>query len=380
MSAAAFDVAPAGSIQAVSPSVWDALTGADSLYLSHRWLSAVEREPGADADLLLATEAGGLLGALPVYAVTAEANDDYRRVTALGGAGQGHHLVTGTRRAYVNDFLLDPELSTERGDEVLDALLSAAQRYATERGRAGICLLYLRTGAAARLRRLRGDACPLLVDIETDLARPGERFEDYLAAVGGRRAYAVRKEMRRFAAAGYEVGVERLAECWHEAGPLVAQVQQKYGHPDTPDVCRAALRGLAESFGPQSVVFTARRAARLLACAVFFAWRGTLYGRAVGFAYDELDNTGEYFNLYIYEPLRYAYRNGLSGLHLGRGSNVAKLRRGAWPRALWAVFLPAGGAGARWRAFNRAALSDLRRQADVADLDVPEGWAADAAA
>lgn len=374
---ASFDIETAETLREVPRSAWDSLSGTDSLYLSHGWLSHVEQEEGADTGYLLASGPDGLLGALPTYAVETETNEDYWHAAALGGAGHGCYLVAGTRRAYVNNFLLSPELAGAQGDDVVDALLRRAERQAAELDRDGVALLYLSTAAVQRLWRIRDDVRPLLLDIETELALAGDQFDDYLAAVGPRRSYSVRKEIRLFAAAGYENAVEKLSQCWHEAGPLVSQVQRKYGHPDTAETCRAALRGLAEAFDPQSVVFSARRGGRLVGCAVYFAWRGTLHGRTVGFAYDELKDLGEYFNLYIYEPVRHAYRHQYSRLHLGRGSNTAKLRRGAHPRALWAVFLPANETPADWRRFNRTALRALQRQARLDDLDVPGAWVAD---
>ncbi len=354
--------------------LWDSLSGAGSFYLCHDWLSYVESETGAASRYLMAWSAGGLAGALPTYALSAETNRNYQTAHILGGRVPGSYLITGTRRAYVNDMMLANDPRQECADKALDCLLSAAGGQARTLGLDGVAFLYLPTAAAQRLLGLRGDIRPLLLGIDTELSVPGNCFEDYLDEVGKRRASGVRNEMRSFAAAGYQVSVEKLADCWYEMGSLVASVQQKYGHTDSIESCRGSLRKQAETLNPHSLVFTARRSGALVACALFYAWRRTLFGRVVGFDYAALADVGEYFNLYFYEPLRYAYDNGYSSLQLGRGSYFAKLRRGARPRALWAVFAPSGRWSADWRDFNWQELQRCQDQWCFSEIDIPSNW------
>jgi predicted N-acyltransferase len=60
-----------------------------------------------------------------------------------------------------------------------------------------------------------------------------------------------------------------------------------------------------------------------------FVWGGWLYLWYAGFDYDRMPGAYEYFNVTIYEPLRYCYEHGLSGVHLGAGTHHAKGVRGA---------------------------------------------------
>lgn len=362
------------TLDEIPQSLWDSLSGARSFYLCHDWLSYVESETGAADRYLMAWSDGGLAGALPTYALSTETNKNYQTAHILGGRVPGSYLITGTRRAYVNDTMLANDSRRECADQALDCLLSAADEQARALGLDGVAFLYLRTEAAQRLLGLRGDIRPLLLGIDTELSVPGNCFDDYLDEVGKRRASGVRHEMRSFAAAGYQVSVEKLADCWYEMGPLVASVQQKYGHPDSIESCRGSLRKQAESLNPHSLVFTARRSGVLVGCALFYAWRRTLFGRVVGFDYTALADVGEYFNLYFYEPLRYAYASGHRCLHLGRGSFFAKLRRGAQPRALWAAFAPSGSWSADWRAFNRQELQRCQDQWRFSEIDAPSNW------
>lgn len=375
----ALTIEVADSLDAIDSAAWDDVFGATgSSHLSHGWLRYVEREPGGHAVYLLATAADGSLhGALPTYAVDAESNRAYASADASTGSPIERYLVAGTRWAYVNDVLLQPNLDQGRGDEALGALVRAAEHRAATLGRDGVALLYLHTQAAQRLCSIRPDARPVLLDIESDLPLAGDGFDGYLAGLSAHRTYSVRKELRRFNGAGYRVAVERLSDCWHDAGPLVSQVQRKYGHPDSPAECRTRLRRLADVLDPQSLVFTARLHDELVGCAVYLAGRGTLHGRSVGFAYDRLAGVGEYFALYVYEPIRYAYRHGYTRLELGRGSNVAKVRRGARPQALWAILLPAHHTTGAWRQLNRDALVRIREEVPVDGLSIPDSWITD---
>jgi uncharacterized protein len=361
------------SLDQVPPARWNALPGAGSFYLSHRWLRFVENEGTARTRYLLASADGRLASALPTYAVAVETNHNYSLPAISGGRLADRYLIAGTRRAYVNDLMHDPP-PADVPDPTLEALLSAGEHEAGRSGLAGVAFLYIGTATARRLLRVRPAARPLLVGIDAELTLPGHGFDDYLAAVGGRRAYAIRRERRRFAETGYTVSVERLADCWYELGPLVANVQQRYGHPDTAADCRAGLRAQAEVAGEHSLVFCARRDGRLLAGALFFAWRDTLHGRVVGFDYPALAGAGEYFSLYFYEPLAYAYQHGFHTLHLGKGSLAAKLRRGARPVGRWAVILPPTDVPGDWRERNREILRRAEQDEELDGVDVPADW------
>src|ERR1041385_8605926 len=66
-----------------------------------------------------------------------------------------------------------------------------------------------------------------------------------------------------------------------------------------------------------------------------YRWKGTLYGRLVGFDYTRLRAACEYFNLVYYRPLEHMGEHGLTRLQLGIEAWHAKVLRGAslHPRA-----------------------------------------------
>ena len=371
---ASLDVHQVSTVDAVEPARWNALSGAASVYLSHAWLRHVERTSGADCTYLLVRDAAGtVLGALPTYRTDEEANANYRPDLILDGRLSGRHLLAGSCRAYDNDVLLHPDLAQDELDLVLGMLIDAAERRATELGCDDVLFLYLTTAAAARIARVRPESRPLLLNLDTVLPVPGEGIDDYYAALGARRAYAVRKDMRIFDAAGYTTAIEPLSACWHEAGPLAANVQNRHGKHESAEEARASLRSQARALDTSGLTFTARRDGALVAMAVHYAWGDTLYGRMVGFDYAALADAREYFTLYYYLPLKWAYDNGVRAIHLGMGSYTAKFRRGAWPNPLWATALNPSRAG-DWRRWNAERAEAWRTEWGLADVGVPEDW------
>jgi len=361
------------TITAISAKRWDSLSGANSFYLSHDWLEYVEQDCGTDVCYLVTSQSGDVRAALPVYLVHGESNPNYKVSQVSSGRLMGRYLIAGTRRGYANELLLGSRVNEFALHEVLDE----AEHRAAMNQLDGTAFLYLGTHAAQQLRQLRHELRPVLLGIDTELAVPGESFDDYLFSLDKKRSWGVQKERRLFRK--YQISICRLSDCYEEAGPLVAAVQQKYGHVDTPDSCRRALRAQADVLDPYTVVFTARKNGQLVAFSLFYSWRDTLYGRATGFDYGALDDGGEYFNVYFYEPLDYAYRHGYKRLDLGRGSYAAKLRRGARARARWAAVIPTknsiDGAGLDdWREFNGKRQHDSQQRWHLTELDVPKEW------
>lgn len=343
---------------------WNALSGTDSFYLSHDWLRYAAR--GTNARYLTVSAGGELLGALPLYSTAGESNADYQLDHVLGGRFAGLPTLAGTRRGYVNDLLLHPAVDKQRAGAVIEAMVTAVRAN-------DAALLYLTTPAAAALMRVDSGLRPLLLSADTSIPVPDGGFTAYLRELGSRRAYMVRKELRIFQEAGYETAVVLLGDIWHEAGPLVANVQQRYGHDESSEEARQSLHAQAEALGRYSVVFTARRAGTLVALSVGYIWRDTLHARMVGFDYDALCDAREYFTLLFYEPLRWATENGVHHLHMGRESYQAKLLRGAHARPLWAVApMPVPD----WRRHNADTLAAWSRWAPR-DLGIPPSWLAD---
>ncbi len=366
-----------GTLRDVSTDSWNTLSGAESFYLSHEWLSVVEAEGTADVKYCLALRGNELVGALPLYLPQYEPVSAYKLDVVFDGSGSATDcLIAGTRRAYVNDVLLHPELDGGERAALLGELVTVAEGYARSLNVRGLAFLYLTTPAARLLHEVYPTMKPSLVSVEYAIRLHGSSFADYLSQLGSRRARGVRMDLVRYEAVGYDENIENLTDCWYEAGNLIANLQEKYGHDDGVDTIREWLRDQAGQFGSRARLFTLRIGGELLGCALFYVWRTTLYVRAAGLDYSKLADAGEYFALCFYLPIKYAFENGITCVHLGRSSALAKMRRGARPGALWAMATPGVVELDDWRERNSATLHRFTSEHPMTGIDIPEEWVA----
>ncbi|MGW3173938.1 peptidogalycan biosysnthesis protein [Streptomyces sp. NPDC001153] len=352
------------SLTDVAAAEWDALAAIGGLYASHAWLDSVEREPGAGVEYLLARRRDRLVGALPVYDVEVEHNPFYARQRHLDLLGMGGSwTLAGARRGY--RFELPAETDAE-----VDGLLAAALERAEARGERG-CLFPFVTTRTARLLWERG-AAVALDGAEAAVVTDGASFEGYLRNLSSKRRVAVRHEFSTFRSAGYELGLEKLEDCYEEAAPLLGQLQRKYGHEARDEGMRDYLAGQVEMLGRYSRVFTARRSGRLVGFSLMYEFGEVLYARAVGFDYTQTEKAFEYYALCYYLPIEYMHQQGLRVLHLGMETYQAKVARGAHLSPLWSVALPLASSPraetspvdtSEWlRRFGRRALPDAEWQ------------------
>jgi len=330
-----------GSIYEVPAETWNALVGAADFYQSHEWLAVLERDNTARAQYLLAWLDGRLMGALPVYEIGYEGSAAYQpdRFRGLLRVA-GDYLYVGARRCYHSEFLLAGQ-PPATADRVTAALARAALTIAARAGLAGIGGLYLPT---ATLRRL-GRVLPVTAAFdsgESVIEGVGGGVEGYLSGCTSKLRAKIRREMRVFAATGWQTGVTPLADCLSEVALLVSKVEQRHGH-STPDfLLKRLLRRQAEGLATREVLLTCRdQRGGLVACSLNYAWRGTLYSRAVGLDYDEMEGSYAYFNMLIYQAMDYSSEHGLDRLQLGLAS-AAKVERGAVATPLWTAAIRVG--------------------------------------
>lgn len=342
--AADVQVDAVASIDDVPAAAWDALAGADDFYQSHGWLASVERDTTAKPQYLLASRDGRLVGALPVYQVEHEAHPGYHpdRLTALLGAGGGH-LVAGARRCYRSEVMLAGGLAPADEDRTTAALVRAALALAAADGLAGIAFFHLPTGALQRL----GRAVPVTAAFdggEAVVEGVGGGIDGYLEHAPSKLRTKVRRERRVFAETGWHLERTPLAECVAEVASLMSQVELRHGNTLPDFLIKRMLRRQIATVGDREAVFTCRDGdGTMVACSVWYAWRDTLYSRAVGLDYERIDGTFAYFNLLLYDAIAHAQANGIDRLHLGLAS-TAKAERGAVVRPLWTAIVPVGAA------------------------------------
>lgn len=355
------DVDVVTSIHDVPAETWNALAGVDDFYLSREWLAVVERDTTARPRYLLASSAGRLVGTLPVYQVEHEGSSFYQpeRLRALLGVA-GDYLVAGTRRCYRGDVPVARWLPAADQDRVTARLVRTALGMAADRGVAGIGLFYVPTSTVERLGRVVRVTASF-DDGEAVIDGVGAGVDAYLRRATAKLRAKIRRERRIFAETGWRVEVVPLTDCLSEVAYLVSKVEERHGQT-TPDfLVRRLLRRQAEQVGHREAVFTCRRGnGELVACAVNYVWRNTLFSRMVGLDYGRTTGTFAYFNLLIYQAIEYTAQHGLDRLHLGLASPV-KVERGATVHPLWTVVVRCGpaegepgvdvvdrGAPARW--------------------------------
>jgi hypothetical protein len=330
------------SIHEVEAARWNDLAGPDDFYQSHEWLSAVERDSTATARYLVASLDGELVGALPTYQVEFEGSAPYRsaRFRALLGV-QGRHVVAGARRCYRSGIMLAPRLPEVLRDEVAAALLREALADADGSGMSGVGLFYLPTADLECIGRVL-PVTAAFDSAETVIDGVGDGIDAFLDRQSSKLRAKIRRELRTFAGTGWHTEVTRLGDCLAEAAFLVGKVEQRHGQA-TPDVLlRRVFRRQAQAADDRAVVFACRdEHGDMVACAVNYVWRDTLYSRAVGLDYERIGGSFAYFNLLIYRGIEYAAAHGLNRLHLGLASS-AKIERGAVARPLWTAAVHTG--------------------------------------
>jgi uncharacterized protein len=320
-------------------SEWNQLASAGGFYLSHAWLRLQEDDPDSPRRYLVARRHGRLLGVLAVDDVERENNDFYlfsavlpedhesptRPVTLLGGHG-----------GYGSGLLLDPRLSRAETEDTAHALVTRAAEDAERGGRAAV-FFYLQEQYRELVGGVPGVGEPLLARHDAIIELAGHRWDDYLTALPTGHRTKVRREVRRFGEAGYSLTVGPLTPWLPAAGEMLAAVQQRYGHDADPGGMADMLAEQIEA-AEAHVSFVASDEQGPVGFALAFPFGDTLNMRAGGFAYARLrKGAAEYFNLAYYEPVRWAYRQGLSRLHLGIESLEAKHNRGARLSPLWVV-------------------------------------------
>jgi hypothetical protein len=374
---------------------WERLAAGHSFYVSPDWLEYADRV-GRPGRYHLASGGDGVTAALSAHCVPGE-SPEYDPRSALGpavgpaGSGtaadsadsaenQGPVLTLGGRRGFRSGLLLEgPDTSASLLAGLLGAALDAEP---AAEGRWWWPYLTLdealTAGTALRTAGVEVELHHLGADCVIDLVGAGP--EDHLAALPLRqRRTNARRELRRFADSGLRLEAVPLEEHAEALAPLLAQVQNKYGHGQTVAELATLLRAQAEALGRYAVTLVCRDDERTLGFSLCYRWGDELAVRVVGFDYAALRDADEYAQLVVHGPLAYCYRTALRRLHLGIDSWEAKCRRGARLRALLALTAPAGSR--RWPAGAPLARLDAlsrqvpKREADLLRAEVGAGLA-----
>ncbi|MGW0858427.1 GNAT family N-acetyltransferase, partial [Streptomyces sp. NPDC002690] len=327
---------------------WDRLAAAGSFYTGAPWLEFSDTDKIAEARYLVARTPRGPVAALTAHWSPRENNERYVPAEVLPSvlpATAPGALLLGGRRGYLSGPALDPSAGARESGEALGALLDAAAAWRPEAGgRWWWPYLTTRDATTVRTALAASGTAPVVgthllgADCAIEVTEGGLDAHVAGLATKQRRTNA-RRELRAFEESGLRVVRTTLAPHTDVLGPLLANVQQRYGHAHGPEQMTSLLRRQADRLEDDSVVFLALAPGDGLPVGFCLAYRHgrQLAVRVVGFDYDRLPGAAEYAQLAVYEPLRYCHEHGLTRLELGMESYEAKCRRGASARPLWAL-------------------------------------------
>lgn len=326
---------------------WAAATAGAGLYLDYDWLAAGVAAPSDDRLFLLSES-----GAAACYGVGRDAFPFYDPVRLLFGEAEVAGLAGGLPAAGADELpALAADLRRAAGDRSLvcvapgflcglagapAGLAAAVLERARAAGAGSVAALHLPPAEAARFGPALEAAglAPALVGADCVLDVRWRSLDEYLADPSRRRREQIRREMRRFRAAGLRLEMRGAEAIGPELAELQANVQRKYGH--LPDVAgyRRQHELVASALGERVRLFLARRSGRTVGFTLCYEWDGVLYTRSIGFDYAALGADACYFHVEFYGPIACAAERGLREIHYSMESYEAKVWRGCRVRPL----------------------------------------------
>jgi uncharacterized protein len=329
---------------------WDEIAYGADLFAANAWLAVSRSDPDLDRMAFLGVvDADGRLAAgLPTIRMDAGDRDPgvlkAGRLLAAWATAVGidvpaqdrldavtmPSLLCGGRQPGTTVLLARAGVPAAQTARHTTALVRAAVDRAAGLGLRSTAFLHVAPGNRLLRDALRAEGfAEFPTDTTYRLDLGGTGFDGYLAGLPRSHRQNVRRDLRLLERAGVALETRPLAGSdLDELAPLAARHGAKYGAEGDLAGRGAGLRALADRFGADAVVFTARIGGDLAGFSAFVAWKGHLYARVVGFDYDLQRTLPLYFSTSFYQPIRYAGPRGYRVIHYGQMSGGAKLRRG----------------------------------------------------
>jgi predicted N-acyltransferase len=331
------------SIDQLDPRQWNALTGAAHPFACHEFLAALEHSgcvgPGTgwQPHYLALRDATGLAGAAAVYLKTHSYGEfvfDFGWAQAYERLGRHYYpkltLATPFTPATGPRLLVRPGL--DQGS-IAAQLLDALERDAAARGASGVHALFLDEPARAACA---GRGWLLRRDCQFHWSNRGyASFEDYLESFTAEKRKKARRERRRVAESGVRFetrfGGELDAPLLERIYALHRDTFLRHGHEPylTPAFFAEVARRLPEAL----MVKLAVHGHTLVAVAIFFRSRDTLYGRYWGSA---ADFHSLHFETCYHQGIEFCIERGLKRFEPGT-QGEHKVSRGFEPQLTWSA-------------------------------------------
>lgn len=361
---------------------WDSLAGRH-FYSSSAWVRyCAKNSPGRVGALTV--DLGGGRAVAPVSEVIDAPPLLYRWAEILKSAGlpqlPAQGIMIGVLQGYQGHFLIDPLVDRVAA---VGALVQEARRLnagagkGSSRARVG---MYLTTQDVQAARSAGVQAMPVLLDTDAWMDVPAGGWTAWLDTLTSKRRVAIRREVRRFTEAGYQVSHEPLSDRYPDLAPLAMATQAKYGQTAELDFYAGLLKAHVDGMGEAArVAICARDGGKPVGFCVYYVWQGTVFLRWAGFDYTQTVEAAEYFNLVYYSHIKAAPQTGVRRIHAGIKAIEAKALRGASLHPLWLLDLaedsPLAAAAGQVREHNRrlteATLKYPSIKSSVAD---PDQW------
>jgi uncharacterized protein len=345
---------------------WDALAK-DRFYASSDWLRFCSGDARITTGAVYAEVDGEGVAGVPVTAMRSVVNPFYQWERVLADAGLPSlgpsGLLVGAHRGYQTHLLTGPGVARERAAAELLGRLEPLAGQAAAGGlvqvadEVPVVAMFLSTEDVIALRGAGVRALPLALQPDAWIPLPEGGWDAWLASLSSGQRTIVRRDMKKFAAAGYEVTHTTLGECHRSAARLLACTERRYGHDADVDELADSILQQAKALGDSArVLLAGRPGEEPIGYCLYYLWGDTIYLRAAGFDYERLSNGAEYFNLVYYLPVRLAIEAGKRWAHAGIEATEAKALRGARLRPLWMLDLSRpgvlDGCSERIRAYN----------------------------
>lgn len=327
------------SLNEIDDEEFIALTKKRSFYVSKPWLTAIERMRGKDtAYIVVRNNQNKLLGVLPFYWGKPSVRGYYEPFKRFLEPTKGNFiekdwsptLIIGSRSAYACEFLLSEHLSTQEQTLILQQMITCVQNRMASYGAASLSALYINKEGCNQLKQIVSNPEDFFITgANAVITIEWSTFEDYLLSLKSKERTKARKERGVFLSKGYDIRLAKLEDSLETFAQLFINHEHKYGYQTSLENQIKELEVFIDTADEYSHILTLNLKDVVAGCLLLFLWEDTIYARTVGFDFDIVGQSFEYFNLGYYALIEFAIDRNFKYIDYGMGTYRAKLKRGA---------------------------------------------------